>query len=325
MFFYNPSAQKNLSDFGIAIPMLSTRYQKVLEYVQANFNPSLLQIGPADLLSEDKLRLAHSQNFIERLRLEPTSELLTTYELLNSDGSYHRYDPRSAKYPLAKITEAIYADIATTVASVLAVDQTGFTFHIGGGHHHAMTNQGRGFCLLNDIVIAGRVAQRELGVKNIWIIDLDAHKGDGTAEITQADESITTLSIHMKEGWPLDQGDGSEAWFTPSSLDIPVAENENQLYLSKLAQGLDQLEKNYPLADLCIVVAGSDPYEKDALPSTSLLKLTKNQMLERDLMVFHFLVELGVPQCYVMAGGYGDYAHEPYINFLSHIKHTIIK
>ena len=40
--------------------------------------------------------------------------------------------------------------------------------------------------------------------RTAWIIDVDAHRGDGTAEIMAEHPEIKTLSIHMASGWPLD-------------------------------------------------------------------------------------------------------------------------
>ena len=70
--------------------------------------------------------------------------------------------------------------------------------------HHAQRAYGDGFCIVNDIVIAIRKLQAEGLVRTAWVIDIDAHKGDGTAAITLGDDSIITLSIHMAQGWPLD-------------------------------------------------------------------------------------------------------------------------
>jgi acetoin utilization deacetylase AcuC-like enzyme len=189
-----------------------------------------------------------------------------------------------------------------------------FCFVFGGGMHHAKKDYGAGFCLVNDIVIALRKLQAENLIRTAWVIDLDAHKGDGTAVLTQEDSSITTLSIHMARGWPLD----GEAYdrhgrlnpsFVPSDIDIPVDEGEEHLYVAKLQDGLEKLT-NIRAPDLAIVLAGSDPYEKDELPSTEPLKLSLAQLKERDLLVYHFLKAKGIPRAYVTAGGYGEHAWE---------------
>ncbi|MEJ2475432.1 MAG: hypothetical protein P8Y74_16325, partial [Desulfobacterales bacterium] len=154
----------------------------------------------------------------------------------------------------------------------------------------------------------------------VWIIDVDAHKGDGTAALTAGDASITTLSVHMAHGWPLDGSpvlpDGrTNPCFIPSNIDIPIASGEEPHYLERLEQGLGQM-KRLGEPDLAIVVSGADPYEKDELPSASGLKLTLDQMAARDRMIYHFLRELRIPAAYLMAGGYGDQVWDVYAQFL---------
>src|SRR5690606_1391101 len=137
--------------------------------------------------------------------------------------------------------------------------ETGFAFFLGGGMHHAMSFAGRGFCLLNDVVLAARVAQHAYGAKKVLIIDVDAHKGDGTAQITQHDSSITTISLHMEKGWPLDGSLGDGPWLIPSDFDIGFNVGEEGLYLRKLEQILNEIDlKSF---DLALVVLGSDAWE----------------------------------------------------------------
>jgi len=84
---------------------------------------------------------------------------------------------------------------------------------------------------VNDLVIALRRLQFENRIRSAWVIDVDAHKGDGTAAITAGDQSIVTLSIHMARGWPLDQPerdtDGRlNPSFIPSTIDILMEAGE---------------------------------------------------------------------------------------------------
>ncbi len=71
-----------------------------------------------------------------------------------------------------------------------------------------------------------------------------------------------------------------------------------------------------PSADIAIVVSGVDPYEKDELPSADDLKLSLEQMRQRDLLVFNFLRQRSIPRAYLMAGGYGARSWEAYAQFL---------
>jgi acetoin utilization deacetylase AcuC-like enzyme len=186
--------------------------------------------------------------------------------------------------------------------------------------HHGHREFGHGFCPVNDIVIAAKKLQAEHGVRSIWIIDVDAHKGDGTAALTRDDTSIVTLSVHMARGWPLD---GSEILpdgqanpsFVASDIDIPVEQEENSQYLEKLAQGLEMLGQ-YPRPPLAIVVCGSDPYEEDELSSASALRLSLDHLLDRDQQIYHFLKRLDIPSAWLMAGGYGEHSWKVYTRFL---------
>jgi acetoin utilization deacetylase AcuC-like enzyme len=124
----------------------------------------------------------------------------------------------------------------------------------------------------------------------------------------------------MAHSWPLDgeKYDGSgnlNPSFIESDIDIPMARGEDHLYVSRLQEGLNTLD-NMSRPDLAVVVSGADPYEKDELPSTAELKLTLAQMKQRDLLVYGFLKERGIPGAYLMAGGYGESSWQVYAQFL---------
>ena len=57
-------------------------------------------------------------------------------------------------------------------------------------------------------------------------------------------------------------------------------------------------------------------YELDELPSTAGLKLSLEQLLERDQLVYSFLKSRGIPGAWVMAGGYGRNSWRVYTQFL---------
>ncbi len=309
----------DLSDFGIEIPLQADRSQKVFENFKNKIPEKILtpQLKP---LGKEDLELAHHRDFVEAL-FSSDDEVKRCYELIDEVGNYHRYDPNNQKFPFKILREKILLQAAGSKYSMEVSLKTGFSFFLGGGLHHAMTNLPRGFCLVNDIVIGIRALQKQNIIKSAWVIDVDAHKGCGTAEITQNDSSIQTLSIHMGSSWPLDSSEYNNEgypnpWFIPSDIDIPIEEGEETYYLSRLKEGLLRL-KGKP--DLAVVVCGSDPFERDELPSTSKLRLTLDQLLDRDLLIYNFLKKLNVPQCYLMSGGYGKESHKVYSQFLEKI------
>jgi acetoin utilization deacetylase AcuC-like enzyme len=320
-FFFNPDSLLSLPDYGIQIPLTDGRIHKICDLLERCHIP--IEHNFDVTLSREDLERVHTKAFVDQL-YGPESEkqkvVTQTFELINPDGTFNRYEPKSAKRPLGDLIEKVLHQTCGTMSAVKEALNSGEAFHLGGGYHHSMSFGGRGFCMLNDIVIAARWSQKNLGTKLIWIIDVDAHKGDGTAELTHNDPSIRTLSIHMKHGWPLDSGNKTDPWFIESDVEIGIEAGQEASYINQLQKGLNSLaglDQRKP--DLAIVVQGSDPYEKDQLPSSGLLRLTKEQMLERDKLVYEFLKSKNIPQAYVMAGGYGDFAWEIYCEFISKV------
>ncbi len=327
MILYDPGLPLALTDFGIQIPVRDSRAGKTFQALVDH--PA---IGPMrdrwhllrsdDSLTREDLLRVHSQAYVDRLFSDGLEDaIIRTYELIDETGKYHRYDPETAVLPLGKLLDRILERASGTVQCCRAAITEGFCFYFGGGMHHAHRDFGHGFCLINDIVIAVRKLQAEGIVETAWIIDVDAHKGDGTAALTTGDPSVVALSVHMAEGWPLDgpefDADGRQhPSFIPSDIDIPVAAGEEDRYVPRLEKGLAALDA-FPRPDLAVVVCGSDPYEHDELPSTTDLRLTLDGLMDRDRLIHGFLKDRSIAMAWLMAGGYGERSWEVYTQFLT--------
>lgn len=327
MILYDPTVPVGLVEYGIQIPVNNSRTEKVFEYLKAH--PRLrTTIGrwhkdriTASVTRDDLLRV-HTPRYINDLytdRLE--QRIMAAFELVDPQGNYHRFDPHKATRPLTELFQRALLTTAGSFECAQLALAHGFCYSFAGGAHHAHADFGHGFCLINDVVITARMVQAKSSVQTVWIIDTDAHKGDGTAAITAGDDSIVTLSIHMARGWPLDMppvlADGNtNPSFIPSDIDIPIEAGDEAHYAEKLAQGLNRLASSRP-ADLAIVVSGADPFEKDELPSAMGLQLTLDQLMARDQLVYRFLDQTGVPAAFLMAGGYGDQVWEVFAQFLT--------
>jgi acetoin utilization deacetylase AcuC-like enzyme len=323
MIFYHPDCDFRFSDYGIEIPVVDDRASRVFQNL-VSLDSSLTYFDPAltpEITKEDLL-LVHNKDFVDRIYgsyHELEREIMSCFELQDANGNYHRYNPKNAKKDFNHALSIVLKQTGMTYYSTKSALTSGFSYFLGGGMHHAMSFGGRGFGLINDIVITLRKLQKENLIKTAWVIDVDAHKGDGTAELTARDPSIVTLSIHMKEGWPLDSGSVRDPWFIPCDIEVGIDVGEEAQYLEHLKAALSELDKKYPRPDVAIVVNGADPYEHDELQSTDKLKLTREQMLTRDIIVYEFLLERKIPQSYVMAGGYGKRSWEIYTQFLKFV------
>lgn len=71
--------------------------------------------------------------------------------------------------------------------------------------HHATPSRGMGFCLLNNVAIGARYAQKKHGLERVMIVDWDVHHGNGTQDIFYTDPSVFFFSTHQ---WPLYPGTG---------------------------------------------------------------------------------------------------------------------
>jgi acetoin utilization deacetylase AcuC-like enzyme len=314
---YNLKSLHNFSDYGIDIPLLNNRVIDTVRVLKEKYSLVELDFKPA---TNDDLLLAHTSDYIEKVINESDNVVKEAYELVNTDGSLNRYEPKNQQLPLSDFIVKAKLHVAGTYLTCEEALRSGFAYHLGGGMHHAMSGHPAGFCLFNDMVISARKLIQSGKVRKVLVIDLDCHKGDGTAEITKNDQSIYTYSIHMESGWPIDgnkfdEKDEMNPSFIPSNCDVPVSNSD--LYIETLEESINKiLEMSF---DLAIVVHGVDVHEKDGLSSSSGIKLSSKQVLERDLFVQNRLVASNLPQAWCLGGGYGPEVHNLYIQFLEKI------
>ncbi len=319
MIIHNHCHHENLKDYGIEIPIypnVAKRvYQELIEITPLKPHKHYWHTDSLLNISKDDLLAVHSAKYINQLFSDsPDQEIITAFEL-HKNGKPHRYSPDNACLPFSNLVKKRLYHVSGTYTSMRNALLHKFSYFLGGGGHHARHDSGNGFCLLNDIVIGIKKLQRENSIKNCLIVDVDAHMGDGTAELTQADGTIKTLSIHMKNGWPLDGTFNKK--IISSDYDIPISVNENYLYLEKLKSSIKEI--NFNNIDLVVVVNGSDPFEQDILDSSKGLMLTLDCLLKRDLFLYNTFTELNIPQAYVMAGGYGPNVWKVYFQFLKSV------
>ena len=110
----------------------------------------------------------------------------------------------------------------------------GIAMNIAGGTHHAYTDHGEAFCMLNDQAIGARYLRTKNLAQKILIVDLDVHQGNGTAEIFKDDASVFTFSMHGASNYPFKK--------EVSDLDIALEKGTDDItYLSILKDVLPKL------------------------------------------------------------------------------------
>jgi len=216
------------------------------------------------------------------------------YDLVNITLDQRK--ARKIGFPLSEVLverEVIIAD-GTIKSSAYAL-KYGIAMNIAGGTHHAYTNRGEAFCLLNDQAIGARYLQQKGLVKKVLIVDLDVHQGNGTAEIFQNDTSVFTFSMHGKNNYPFKK--------EQSDLDIALENGtDDNTYLSILKNTLPNLIENHR-PDFIYYLCGIDVIASDKLGK---LGLTIEGCKERDRFVLQTCNNLNIPIMCSMGGGYSS-------------------
>ncbi len=171
--------------------------------------------------------------------------------------------------------------------------KNGIAFNVAGGTHHAGSNWGEGFCLLNDQAIAANYLLNNYLVSSILIIDLDVHQGNGTAQLFENESRVFTFSMHGANNFPYRK--------ERSDLDIGLADNtRDDEYLNILYQTLPRLiEQQQP--DFVFYLSGVDVLATDKLGK---LALSAEGCKLRDEFVLQTAKNNQLPIQVSMGGGY---------------------
>jgi len=126
--------------------------------------------------------------------------------------------------------------------------------------HHALPDRAMGFCLFDNVAIAARWAQAELGVSRVAILDWDVHHGNGTQAIFWDDPTVFFASLHQ---WPFYPGTGGPDEQDETTLNVPLpAGSGDDEFLGALdelvAPALARFEP-----ELLLVSAGFDAHEEE--------------------------------------------------------------
>lgn len=171
--------------------------------------------------------------------------------------------------------------------------ENGVALNVAGGTHHAFADRGEGFCMLNDHAVAANYLLHNHLAKQILIIDLDVHQGNGTAKIFEKEPRVFTFSMHGQHNYPFHK--------ETSDLDVPLIDGTNDnTYLKILSDTLPQLiDKVKP--NFIFYQSGVDILETDKFGK---LKVTLQGCRQRDETVLSLTKKHSIPCVVSMGGGY---------------------
>ncbi|WP_310397955.1 hypothetical protein [Hymenobacter sp.] len=97
----------------------------------------------------------------------------------------------------------------------------GVTFNIAGGTHHTFRARGKGFCLLDGQAAAIWLLAHGPAVRQVLIVDLDVHQGNGTAAIIRAGPRVFTFSCTAPATTPPAKKRRTWTWLCPTAPTLP--------------------------------------------------------------------------------------------------------
>ena len=251
---------------------------------------------PEQLLYEGTLK---QENFFDPELIDEYTILLTHekpyWEKLKS-LSLTKQEIRKTGFPLSEeLLEREMIIMEGTVQAATYAMEFGVALNIAGGTHHAHTNKGEGFCLLNDNAIAANYLLDMEMAGQILIVDLDVHQGDGTAQIFQNDDRVFTFSMHGAGNFPMKK--------EVSDLDIALPDGiGDKEYLKILDKNLKKLVDEL-MPDFVFFQSGVDVLASDKLGK---LGLTIDGCKARDKMVLNICKLHNIPLAISMGGGYSE-------------------
>ena len=206
-------------------------------------------------------------------------------------------DPKMVRrigFPLTpELIEREWIITQGTIDCTQKAKQDGVAMNVAGGTHHAYPDRGEGFCMLNDVGVAAHYLLQTGQARQILVIDLDVHQGNGTAVMFQHEPRVFTFSMHGRDNYPLKK--------EQSDLDIELPTGTaDEPYLNILYDTLPSLiDRVQP--DFLFFVSGVDILESDRLGK---LGVSREGCRQRDRFVFEQAQRHNLPVVVSMGGGY---------------------
>jgi acetoin utilization deacetylase AcuC-like enzyme len=249
-----------------------TKAAKVAERIAAEF-PNVKLKAPVPATTE-QLLLSHSEQYV--------SAFLTGSPLDVASGGLGYWSEDLRRSVLVSTGGVINA-----VESALINGRSG---SLSSGLHHASHSGGAGYCTINGLAIATQVALAG-GVKNVGILDVDAHCGGGTIDILRDNPSVRVADVSTNQ---------FDYWRSDFENHQLILESDPDKYLAAVEIALDHLIG----VDLILHNAGMDPVSGRSYGDRP--EFDSELMKTRENLIAKWCEATSTPIAFVLAGGYAS-------------------
>jgi len=201
-------------------------------------------------VSYEILKLVHSENYI--------TDVITSCR----EGAPGFFDP-DTYYNAFTCDAALMAAGASELGVELlrSGDYDAVFCAVRPPGHHAERDRAMGFCIFNSVAVAAFKALLS-GFKRVFIVDFDAHHGNGTQETFYTTPNVFYFSTHQ---YPFYPGTGSVEENNEHILNVPMAEGSGdaeyrEVYSKLFTEAVERFEP-----EIILVSAGYDLHRDDPL------------------------------------------------------------
>jgi acetoin utilization deacetylase AcuC-like enzyme len=227
---------------------------------------------------------------VRQLKRVHTARYLSS---IRTGSLHHAALVRLGLPPCEELLTRSRRETAGTIAAMWAALEDGLACNLAGGTHHAFADRGLGYCVLNDVAVAIRDLHAVHPKRRVFVIDTDAHQGNGTIGIFAEDDRVFTYSIHVGGNYPAEK--------EPGSLDVALPRQVSGVeYLTQLEQTLSHSFELFA-PDLAFWISGCDPHENDRFGQ---MRLNNDHLAARDQLVLDMVIGSAVPLVVLYGGGY---------------------
>ncbi len=282
-YIYDPVYLKH--ETGEGHPERPERVESIDTFV-SQLKPELIQIKPRKATAKE-ITLVHDTYYPQEIM-----------DLCSAGGTYLDPDTRcslfsyeAASYAVGAGLEAVDKIKEGTVERVFA--------NVRPPGHHAEFSKAMGFCIFNNIAIAARYAQQK-GFEKVFIVDFDAHHGNGTQKAFYEDDTVFYFSTHQYPFYPgtgsaEEKGKGKGLGFT---YNVPLpAGTGDEIYEDIYSMILPDLVYHFR-PDIIMVSAGYDLHKEDPLTNLEVSTEGIGKIVE------YILKTADVPFLFMLEGGY---------------------